>query len=1127
MLKSSLSLEHKIFLFLSLFISSVLHGQTWEEKSILKAIKQEVNDNFGKCVAISANYAAVSAEQGTGDNKWSLYIYKRNADNTFSFIQGVQLSNNGYSLKPTSLSLTDNLLVVGVAQTMQPSPGEVLIFEPNEAGKWNEVQKLTPSDGHGLDLFGTSVAVSNNTIVVSSPGKSIEYHEGAIYIFERGTDGQWFEHQKLMASDYHRDDYFGYTLAIQGDVILAGAPYENDNQLATYGHGAVYYIQRDGSGHWAEKQKIISPERKPGSLFGWSIDVFNEEIIIGAEREDHYGTVYFFKRENNEWKFHQRIASPSHSSFGHDVVIENNVAAVSLGDQLAHVVFTYEKGSDGIWKERRKVYSPFFSNHQAESFGNSIDMANELLIVGAPDANASIYTEYNPPRAGEAHIYLASDIPPPFEKQWLDASGTGSFSTLVDFDNDEDLDLFVSYRDNVTRESRLYEFTGSGYSLTDMKFPYMEYHAAHKWIDVNGDGWLDIIMTYEENYEPKTELYINNKAGNFIGSVISRNVLNDTWFGAFNFADYDNDTDPDLLVQFNHEPGESSKVGILINDGKFNFTNSGMTFPGRISGSQPWFDFDNDGFKDFVLSQDGCEFSKFVIYKNSNGLGFDAVLTNVKALTSFFHGSGDHVWGDVDNDGDGDLVWSGVNGCSSGEGTSNVALNNFGRLTALNSPFKTLLSDASLTLTDFNNDGVLDILAYGDPRSSVSETTFLLGSANKFEKLHLYEMPRSYQGGNAVAGDIEGDGDIDAIIAGDVAFGAPRILAYVNKSKEGWGVANLPPSTPNGFRVEVEGKAVTLRWNSSVDDTTPAKALTYNIRILRNDSLVFDNYSNKSGKRQQYVIGNAGYRTSMFFRNMKNGLYKVSVQAIDNGYAGSSFTEVVAFTVPGFSLPPTLITAKSVCEGSTAYLQVSGSDIVWYKEENLTTPIASGNIFEPVIKASDTTFYAVRQSGNSKSTALPVTITVVALIKGNIIQEGDYLVAPTAIAYQWYRNENILGGETSQKLFTDTSGEYFVKLNNGTCETASDKFVLQITDVEPRVALTKIHTRTDGTLIIESGGQHISQIDIYDLSGRRLINISITSIQQSHVIDTSGLRPGMYLVHVNCVTVLKGKFLKL
>ena len=83
-------------------------------------------------------------------------------------------------------------------------------------------QKLTASDGTSEVLFGHSVAISGNTLVVGVPYDGPPYH-GSAYVFVRGG-ATWSEQQKLTAGDGAGGDRFGFSVAISGDTLVVGAP---------------------------------------------------------------------------------------------------------------------------------------------------------------------------------------------------------------------------------------------------------------------------------------------------------------------------------------------------------------------------------------------------------------------------------------------------------------------------------------------------------------------------------------------------------------------------------------------------------------------------------------------------------------------------------------------------------------------------------------------------------------------------------------------------------------------------------------------------------------------------------------------------------------------------------------
>ena len=126
--------------------------------------------------------------------------------------------------------------------------GSVYIFGRNEGGtdNWGQVAKITASDAAATDYFGIAVAVSGDTAVVGAhldddAGSS----SGSAYIFGRnegGTDN-WGQVAKITASDPAAQDYFGYAVAMSGDVALVGA-YDDDD--SAYNTGSAYIFGTPG-----------------------------------------------------------------------------------------------------------------------------------------------------------------------------------------------------------------------------------------------------------------------------------------------------------------------------------------------------------------------------------------------------------------------------------------------------------------------------------------------------------------------------------------------------------------------------------------------------------------------------------------------------------------------------------------------------------------------------------------------------------------------------------------------------------------------------------------------------------------------------------------------------------------
>ena len=66
----------------------------------------------------------------------------------------------------------------------------------------------------------------------------------------------WGQSQQLVASDRAPSNEFGTSVAIDGDYMVIGSPFDALNSV---GKGSVYVFRNDGSGNWIEHQKLVHP----------------------------------------------------------------------------------------------------------------------------------------------------------------------------------------------------------------------------------------------------------------------------------------------------------------------------------------------------------------------------------------------------------------------------------------------------------------------------------------------------------------------------------------------------------------------------------------------------------------------------------------------------------------------------------------------------------------------------------------------------------------------------------------------------------------------------------------------------------------------------------------------------
>jgi hypothetical protein len=110
---------------------------------------------------------------------------------------------------------------------------------------------------------------------------------------------------------------------------------------------------------------------------------------------------------------------------------------------------------------------------------------------------------------------------------------------------------------------------------------------------------------------------------------------------------------------------------------------------------------------------------------------------------------------------------------------------------------------------------------------------------------------------------------------------------------------NTPPSIPGNLKQTVSNSTVTFTWDKATDKETPQNGLSYNLIIQSNDGkIVKSPMSNTSiGFRKVVSIGNVGQNNSWTIKDLPEGIYSWSVQAIDHNYAGSPFAPISTFEI--------------------------------------------------------------------------------------------------------------------------------------------------------------------------------------------------------------------------------------
>ena len=167
--------------------------------------------------------------------------------------------------------------------------------------------KLTADDGAAGDGFGR-VSISGDLAVVGASGDDDEgCFTGSAYVFCRDAGGVWTQEAKLTAADADAGDYFGNAVAISGNLIVVGALFDDD---AGSFSGSAYVFRRLHKGEWVQEAKLIGEGVDESDKFGFAVAVDGDLVVVGAPSIPFSpGAAYAFRHDDSgvDGRYSQRI----------------------------------------------------------------------------------------------------------------------------------------------------------------------------------------------------------------------------------------------------------------------------------------------------------------------------------------------------------------------------------------------------------------------------------------------------------------------------------------------------------------------------------------------------------------------------------------------------------------------------------------------------------------------------------------------------------------------------------------------------------------------------------------------------------------------------------------------------
>jgi FG-GAP repeat len=351
-------------------------GSTLQQAALLASDAAD-DSYFGFSVSVFGSTAVIGA-YGNNADTGAAYIFTQ-AGTTWTQTAELTASDGAPGdFYGWSVSLFSTILVV-TAFRKNSDTGAAYIYE-FDGTNWNQEAELTAPDGSPGDEFGYSASMSGARCVIGAYGWHGE--TGAAYVFVRNADGvTWSLQGELTASDGAPGDRLAYSVALNGETVVAGA------FSANAGIGAAYVFFHTGTGEtWAQQAKLTPPDGAALDRFGFSVAVAGDTAVIGAPyKRQLTGSTYVYARSGSTWALQTRL-TPSQSAqkdeFGFSVAIySNTIVTTSPGaNSNAGVAFAFAK-SGGAWTQEAMVAAS--DGVAGDDFGVSVAVYGTTVLGGA------------------------------------------------------------------------------------------------------------------------------------------------------------------------------------------------------------------------------------------------------------------------------------------------------------------------------------------------------------------------------------------------------------------------------------------------------------------------------------------------------------------------------------------------------------------------------------------------------------------------------------------------------------------------------------------------------------------------------------------------------------------------
>ncbi|HUU86077.1 MAG TPA: FG-GAP repeat protein [Phycisphaerae bacterium] len=403
----------------------------WIQQARLSPADADEYDEFGVTVAVSDDFALIGAPTDTDerDDPGAAYLFRRDNAGTpndpgdDTWVQHAKLVpsfGDADDQFGKSVAISQDYALVGAIGDDHACPsdpscdvGAAFVFRRDDPGTpedpsddtWVQAAKLFAQNAwRGADL-GASVAISGDWFLAGSP----EHNPGGqVHAFRRDDNGTpsdpgddtWIEHAVLVTKDPDLSDHFGSSLSADGDHALIGAVW--DGEMGTRA-GAAYVFHHHDAGTpadlsddtWGQQAKLTSADAAEYDWFGFRLSIDADFALVGALFNDDVGessgSAYLFQRHDG--------GTPNNP--GDDTWVATAKILSSNIAQSDH--FGVSVALDGDYA--------LIGAHGDDDVGGGSGSAYVYRFFGPPDCNANGLNDACDLAVGASHDYNSNGLP--------------------------------------------------------------------------------------------------------------------------------------------------------------------------------------------------------------------------------------------------------------------------------------------------------------------------------------------------------------------------------------------------------------------------------------------------------------------------------------------------------------------------------------------------------------------------------------------------------------------------------------------------------------------------------------------------------------------------------------------